>query len=245
MLQEKRSTRSREIEPTVGWSSVHDPFKEHEEAEVTEERPEEEDFRHKLEQDFVVFLEMDVVPQSENDTEAHVNNSNDDGQFHLEGIQEDDLILCVDPNGIDAERVRGLGVLAGFVFGVQHEHFFCLQRFFWNVGSPRRPENVKGAREGVIVDEARVNGENAHHDDDVTAAEDDPKHLHCQLSHFFFHFFINFWNGLVDSLSLLSVLLFGSIVGGWNEAEIELWQQKMPTDSSGNDLASLCWFDLN
>ena len=45
---------------------------------------------------------------------------------------------------------------------------------------PRRAKNIKGLGETVIVDEATVDGEEAHEEDEITATLDRPKHLEKQ-----------------------------------------------------------------
>ena len=170
---------------TFSGRSVLDPFDEHEGHEVTEEGPEEQHPRQELYKDFAPLFKVGEVPQSEDDAEGHVEDGYDDGQLHLVGIQENDLVLCADPHGIQSERIGSLSVVAGFRFRIQHDGRFLLQHFVRDVDFPRRAENVERTREDVVVDETRVHGEKAHHQDDVAPAKEDTEHLHFKVKFFF------------------------------------------------------------
>ena len=39
-----------------------------------------------------------MISQTETNAEAHLNDSNDNGEFHLGGISESDLVVCQLPN---------------------------------------------------------------------------------------------------------------------------------------------------
>ena len=155
--------------------------------------------------DCKVYLKaVRVVPQVEEDSECHVNDGDDDGQFHFVRVQVDDLVLSQHPNGIDAEPVRISAIMAAafqvisgrsvvvitrFVeVGDQHAvlHAFFEISFFIVVtvngfvrvvDAPRRTEDVHGFRKDVVVDQARVHGEETHQQDDVTSSEEYAPHL--------------------------------------------------------------------
>ena len=61
--------------------------------------------------------------------------------------------------------------------GVQHQRRVASDGFVAPVDFPRRAEDVERSGEDVVVDETRVHGEHAHHEDDVPAAEEDAEHL--------------------------------------------------------------------
>lgn len=42
---------------------------------------------------------------------------------------------------------------------------------------PARAKDIEALREGIVVDEASVDGEGSHEDNDVATLEDDSKHL--------------------------------------------------------------------
>jgi len=68
------------------------------------------------------------VPQIQDDTERHVNDTEDDGQFHFVRVEEDDFVFSYDPHGIHAERIRILPIVSARLeirFTVQIESAGC------------------------------------------------------------------------------------------------------------------------
>ena len=95
------------------------PLVEHEEAHVAKHAGHEDDLRHKLAEDIGLVVEVLVIPQGQDDAEEHVNDAEDDGDFHLEGVQEDDLVGGHLPDGVDAEGVgRAVVAAAGQIAAV-------------------------------------------------------------------------------------------------------------------------------
>ena len=43
-------------------------------------------------------MNLQMISQTQTDTETHLNDSDDNGEFHLGGIGESDLVLCQLPN---------------------------------------------------------------------------------------------------------------------------------------------------
>ena len=89
------------------------PLVEHEQAHVPEHAGQEDDLGQELAQRVRLVVEVLVVPQRHQHAEEHVDDPDDDGDLHLEGVQEDNLVGGDLPDGVDAEGVGGAVVAAG------------------------------------------------------------------------------------------------------------------------------------
>ncbi len=77
------------------------PLVEHEQAHVTEHAGQEDDLGQELAQRVGPIVEILVVPQRHEHPEEHVDDPDDDGDLHLEGVQEDDLVGGHLPQGLE------------------------------------------------------------------------------------------------------------------------------------------------
>ena len=112
-----------------------------------------------------------MIPNSQNDSKGHVNHTENDGNLHFVGIEIGDLVFGKLPHRIHADGVRILRVVA--VARVGHEHLMVHRRdlFVRQIDFVGRAENVHRFRENVVVNEARVDGKDAHQQHDVTSGE--------------------------------------------------------------------------
>lgn len=116
-----------------------------------------------------------MVPDAQNNTKRHVYHAEDDGDLHFVRVQIRDLVLGQLPNGIHAEWVRRLAVVAGHLVGDEHLVRFIRNLMVSQVRLVRRAEDVERLREHVVVDHASVDGEETHEEHDVpTSKADDP-----------------------------------------------------------------------
>jgi hypothetical protein len=74
---------------------------EHEQAHVPEHAGQEDDLGQELAERVGPVVEVLVVPQRHEHTEEHVDDPDDDGDLHLEGVQEDDLVGGHLPQGLE------------------------------------------------------------------------------------------------------------------------------------------------
>jgi len=69
------------------------PLDEHEESEVAKEAAEEEQLGDELGEDVHGLLEILMIGEGHADAEDHVQDAENDGDLHLEGVQENNLVL--------------------------------------------------------------------------------------------------------------------------------------------------------
>ena len=74
--------------------SVHDPFDEYHEYEVTKYPEKEHKLRYELQENLTVLPFVDLIPQTEHHTESHVDNSKNERYFHLVCVEEANLVGC-------------------------------------------------------------------------------------------------------------------------------------------------------
>jgi hypothetical protein len=161
--------------------SVVNPLVEDEEAEVEEEEEEEDDLRDELAEDVDVTTEVEVVPDREGHTEQHVQNPNDNRDLHFVPVEEGNLVLSQLPNRVNSD---GVGVLVVAVLGVEHDVLHCKQTIVRHprlVRVPVRAEDVEALAEDVVVYDSGVEGEDAHEENNVSAAEENVPDL-CRES---------------------------------------------------------------
>ena len=78
---------------------------EHEQGHVTKHTQQEHELRDKLTDNIDALLKILAVDEGDEDSEEHVNNAEDDGDLHLEGVEEHNLVDRDLPDGIYAERI--------------------------------------------------------------------------------------------------------------------------------------------
>mmetsp|Transcript_14644 Transcript_14644/g.46593 ORF Transcript_14644/g.46593 Transcript_14644/m.46593 type:complete len:380 (+) Transcript_14644:173-1312(+) len=133
------------------------PLEDQEEAQVAEERHEEENLGHELAPDTERVAEVAVVVEAHDDPEHHLAHSEDDGHLHLDRVDEWELGAGAVPHGVDPEGVGpralrhdqasrgGGGALAlGVEGGAAHEGGLA--------------KEGHGDGEALVVEEAHVDG---------------------------------------------------------------------------------------
>ena len=115
-----------------------------------------------------------VVEDGQDDAEQHLQHAEQHRDLHLEGVLEGDPIGGDLPDGVEAEAVRR-AVETGAVLGRQQQRLrvVVVDLLVLEAVAPGRAEDVDRFGEDVVVDEAGVDGEQAHQQDDVAAAKED------------------------------------------------------------------------
>ena len=89
-----------------------------------------------------------------------MNDTEDDRHLHLVGVREEQLVVCAVPSRVKSERI-------GVPIGDSSEEGLIAALLG---PRPSRMEEVSALREDIVVEEAGVDGENAHEQNDVTTA---------------------------------------------------------------------------
>jgi len=127
---------------------------------VSEGGQHEDELRHELPPDGEFIVEIEEIEEGEYDSEEHVADSEDDRHFHLERVCECEFVRLVEPCRVDSARVGPAG-------GVVEAEAVGVAR----VRLPRRAVHVQRDGQAVVVDDAAVDGEGAHHHEHVATAE--------------------------------------------------------------------------
>ena len=72
---------------------VYPPFNNHQKRQITKHSTEKDDLRNKLCNDAYFVVEVLVISQGQEDSKQHMQDSKNDRNFHLEGVQENNLIF--------------------------------------------------------------------------------------------------------------------------------------------------------
>ena len=72
---------------------VYPPFDNHQKRQITKHSTEKDDLRNKLCNDAYFVVEVLVISQGQEDSKQHMQDSKNDRNFHLEGVQENNLIF--------------------------------------------------------------------------------------------------------------------------------------------------------
>ena len=118
-----------------------------------------------------------VIPNSKYNTKGHVNDTENDGDFHFVGIEIGDFVFSKLPHRIHTEGVWILRVVAVARVGDEHFVRHRTQLFRRQINFICRSKDVKRFWKDVIVNDSRVDGKYAHQQYDVTSREADCPNL--------------------------------------------------------------------
>ena len=76
-----------------------------EEIHVSEKQAEEEYLGYELKPDLKFPFEVEGVEQFEEYSADHVEDGDDDRDLHLETVDEDEVVACHSPNGINSKGI--------------------------------------------------------------------------------------------------------------------------------------------
>lgn len=105
------ATRCGGLQITLG--RVCYPFEEHHEDHVTEQQDQEQNLWQEFQYNAGHTFEVHEVDDRHANAKDHVCHTGDDGQLHLIGVQEDDLIVSHLPDGIQTNGVHTLNMVLG------------------------------------------------------------------------------------------------------------------------------------
>ena len=154
---------------------VDAPLHENENNHVNEKGGGEGNHGKELEEEVELLLEVDGIQTLEAGTSKHLNNSKDDTELHLEGVEEKKLVGGYVPHGIETEGVHRLsGTILG---GLDGNSTLLDLSVVLTIKDPSRSEEVEAKGEHIVVNETSVNGEEAHHGDHVATSVEAGSHL--------------------------------------------------------------------
>lgn len=108
----------------------------------------------------MVALGLLVVERSQEDTEEHVDHTQNYGHLHFQRVGVYDQVVRHLPNGVESEWIgiayKHAGVVRGATEGVKLSVDGKIQRAIVIQRVPRGTEHIGGLREDIIVDETGV-----------------------------------------------------------------------------------------
>mmetsp|Transcript_12821 Transcript_12821/g.41903 ORF Transcript_12821/g.41903 Transcript_12821/m.41903 type:complete len:345 (-) Transcript_12821:1269-2303(-) len=149
------------------------PLVEDGEDQIAEDALEEDDLRYKLEDDLFVVLVLDVVEERKEDAERHLQHADDDGDLHLEGVEEGDLVVRHVPNGVDAHGVDVAGQFAALARLARLTSELAMLKAL----PARSAEPAHRISKGLVVQQADEGAEEAVQEAYVPAAVDHLEHV--------------------------------------------------------------------
>ena len=93
------------------------PLMDHQNGQVSKHEREEQELRDKLADNVDPLLKVFVVEERDDHAKQHVNNAEDDGDLHLERVEENNLVDGNLPHGVHAKGV-GCAVVSGVVLAL-------------------------------------------------------------------------------------------------------------------------------
>ena len=109
-------------------SSVQNPLNEDHGDQVSEEEQKENNLGKKLQENLVIMPFGDLVPKTESDTKGHMDDPENEGNLHLVGVQETNLVCSGLPNRIYTERI-GVPDILFWLLRIKHPYISKLNRF--------------------------------------------------------------------------------------------------------------------
>mmetsp|Transcript_15406 Transcript_15406/g.31584 ORF Transcript_15406/g.31584 Transcript_15406/m.31584 type:complete len:724 (-) Transcript_15406:68-2239(-) len=154
---------------------VDAPLQKDHKDHVQKERCGKDGHREHLEVQVEGLLEVDRVDALQDDTEAHLNDSQNDAQLHLEGIEKEELVGCHVPHRVQPKHVNGLvAPVGGDELGDVALLDVALVLSLEAVG---RAKEVEAEGETIVVDKSRVDGKESHHQQHVPGGVHPPGEL--------------------------------------------------------------------
>jgi len=120
---------------------------------------------------------MEVVEPSKEDTEHHLSDTEDDGQFHFEGVEEGKFVSDTVPARIDTERIGTFTV--NFGDSISRNSVSVVSIVAGSKDVPRHGHEI-------VVDPTTVEGEETLEQDEISTREDDSEHTLLILFNLFF-----------------------------------------------------------
>ena len=151
-------------------------------------------------------MHIHVIETAENNAKHHLHNAQNNRHFHLERVDEGDFVIGQSPSRINSERVRTtcitvvenwvqlvcVSIMRMMQLEATKEDIQCdkekltvqVQELFSLVNRtircPTTSVNIDRLGEDIVVDDASINTEQAHHENDVSTAKDRAENLHAK-----------------------------------------------------------------
>lgn len=141
---------------------IDNPLHEDEHNHVDEERTGEGNHGKDLEKEVKLISEVNRVAPLEASSRKHLDDTKNNTDLHLEGVEEEKLVCGHMPDGVEAERVdRSISSVAiRLVSYSSFLNFAGILAFERPAGS----EQVQTKRKAIVVHKSRVDGEESHHE---------------------------------------------------------------------------------
>ncbi len=151
---------------------VDRPLHEDQDNHVNKEGGSEGNHRKELKEEIQPLSKVNRVQSLKTSSGEHLNNSKDDRELHLEGVEKKKLVGGDVPNGIETKWVDRTSV------SVRSSHFGYVSLFGFAVRKrPAGSEKVQSEREAIVVDQTGVHGEKTHHGNHVTTGVETSGHF--------------------------------------------------------------------
>lgn len=82
------------------------PLGNYQDVHPAEEGEQEEDLGDELEEEVQAVAEMQAVHALQNDTQGHLDDSEDNGKLHLEVVGEGEELVGLEPHGVETEGIH-------------------------------------------------------------------------------------------------------------------------------------------
>ena len=82
------------------------PLGNDQDVHPAEEGEQEEDLRDELKEEVEAVAEMQAVHSLQNDTQGHLDDSENNGELHLEVVAEGEELIGLEPNGVETEGIH-------------------------------------------------------------------------------------------------------------------------------------------
>merc|ERR1719393_127097 len=147
------------------WRIGHrrDPLVEDHVVHEAEKAQHEDHHRTALAEEIDKVLLIDGIGKSKEKANKHLRHSENDGDLHLQGVHEDELVGRAVPRWVDAKRVWARAARVCDVVHGLESHSTTLRV---SAVHPPRAEQIQTDGEEVVVDETDVDRKEAHHGDD-------------------------------------------------------------------------------
>ena len=125
-----------------------------------EQAPENSDTADDVAHDADKVSLLHLVRQLDEDTDRHVEHTDDDGHLHLNGVGEDEGVLGDRPGGILTERISAVAVFSSVDTLVSVDRVFSNCRRIVDIVAGAPHVHLDG--EELVVDETTVGGHDTH-----------------------------------------------------------------------------------
>ena len=149
------------------------PLGNDQDVHPAEEGEQEEDLRDELEEEVEAVAEMQAVHALQNDTQGHLDYSENNGKLHLEVVGEGEELIGFKPNGVETEGIHRSWIGYSRILAIfsNKAEFSTAINDLDLILIVRCSEDVHWDSEKLVVDQAAEHSEKTHHHKDISHAE--------------------------------------------------------------------------